>query len=169
MNQQQTETSEQSLTEKKEMKQETLDQTEVKDQKEEPHHFSSSSIPKEQEKTVESPTPQNSQSEHNSQDSETETSDSSFQQDDDSDDDDSEVYPVEKIVAHRCVGGGRKLQYKVRWKGYAPESDTWEPEENLSQCQDEINEYWVGRFGTIEPLQILHRKIAANSHKHHNL
>lgn len=168
VDQQQTSLSEQSSSEKKQMSQEMLHETEMKSQKEEPQH-GSPQIPNKQEDDEDTPTPQNTQSEHNSQDSETETSDSSFQHPDESEDDEKDVYPVEKIVAHRCVGGGRRLQYKVRWKGYAPESDTWEPEENLTQCQDEINEYWVGRFGSIEPLQTLHKKMTVYSQKHHNL
>ena len=162
----QTDAAKQPSTEEKQMGQEALYETEMTDQKKEPQK-GSCFISDASDKSMDGITPQSNPSEHNSQDSETETSDSSFQHADDSDDDDSELYPVEKIVTHRCVGGGRKLQYKVRWKGYAPESDTWEPEEHLSQCQDEINEYWVGRFGSIEPLQTLHRKIAANTQKHH--
>ena len=36
--------------------------------------------------------------------------------------DGKEEYEVEKIIASRCFGGGRKLQYLVKWKAY-PESD----------------------------------------------
>lgn len=136
--------------------------TEIIQKKETQHTLSLSS-----KDTPEETPPQKSQSENNPQDSETETSDSSFQNADDLSDDGDDVYPVERVVAHRCVGGGRKLQYRVRWKGYPPESDTWEPEENLSQCQDEINEYWVGRFGSIEPLIALHKKMKAHYLKRH--
>lgn len=31
--------------------------------------------------------------------------------------------------------------YKVRWLGYSPSWDTWEPYENLLSCVDMIDEY----------------------------
>ena len=34
-----------------------------------------------------------------------------------------------------------KTMYKVRWKGYGPEEDTWEPIENLESCLDIVEEY----------------------------
>lgn len=33
------------------------------------------------------------------------------------------------------------MKYKVRWKGYAPDDDTWEPEEHLKDCKEVLLEF----------------------------
>ena len=48
-------------------------------------------------------------------------------------------YEVDKIVAHR--GAVVSRQYKVRWKNYSPDFDTWEPRGNLHPSL--IKEYEV--------------------------
>uniref|UniRef100_A0A0A9X9T1 Chromo domain-containing protein n=1 Tax=Lygus hesperus TaxID=30085 RepID=A0A0A9X9T1_LYGHE len=53
-----------------------------------------------------------------------------------------EEYEVDAIVADRAIKG--RIQYKVRWKGYASEDDTWENESNLD-CTDLIEEYNDGK------------------------
>lgn len=42
---------------------------------------------------------------------------------------DSAVWDVEKIIAHRGNFSGNRAnwQFRVRWQGYPPEQDTWEP------------------------------------------
>ena len=59
--------------------------------------------------------------------------------------DGQEEYVVEMVHAHRDVGRGTRKtrQYLVRWEGYTPEHDTWEPEANLSNAQDIIDAYWL--------------------------
>lgn len=37
--------------------------------------------------------------------------------------------------------GNRGLHFKVRWKGYGPSDDTWEPIESLRNCQDAIHDF----------------------------
>lgn len=32
--------------------------------------------------------------------------------------------------------------YRVRWKGFGAEEDTWEPEENLFDCKNVLDQYW---------------------------
>jgi len=61
------------------------------------------------------------------------------------DDDDSpageegggERFPVEKIVEEMLAEDG-KVWYKIRWEGYTPEGDTWEPYKNIKDCTDII-------------------------------
>src|SRR5712671_101381 len=40
-------------------------------------------------------------------------------------------WEVEQIVGMRYYGPKRIKQYRIRWKGYAPAHDTWEPIENV--------------------------------------
>ena len=53
------------------------------------------------------------------------------------------VLQVEGIVDERDING--KMEYKVHWKGYADSEDSWEPEANLKQCKDIIEEYRAGK------------------------
>jgi hypothetical protein len=58
--------------------------------------------------------------------------------------DGEQEFVVQSILAHRLVKRGRsvKTQFLIRWQGYAPEHDTWEPESNLTNCPDIIKAYW---------------------------
>jgi hypothetical protein len=47
-------------------------------------------------------------------------------------------FEVEKILNRRTVKG--QIQYFVRWKGYSPENDSWEPVRHLN-CPDKIREF----------------------------
>ena len=41
---------------------------------------------------------------------------------------------VERIVAKSTSRRGEE-KYLVRWKGYPPEEDSWEPHENVKDCE----------------------------------
>ena len=51
-----------------------------------------------------------------------------------------EMYEVERIVGHRRVGR-KGILYRVRWKGYGPEEDTYKTEENLRGAFSRLHEY----------------------------
>ena len=48
-------------------------------------------------------------------------------------------YEVEAIISHRRSGKGRA--YLVKWKGYPTSENTWEPERNLYNTREMLNQY----------------------------
>ncbi|KAG9130762.1 hypothetical protein Leryth_012709 [Lithospermum erythrorhizon] len=64
--------------------------------------------------------------------------------------DDGEVYEVDEIL-EICYGDPRKnketgLHFKISWKGYGPEHNTWEPLDCLSGCPEKLKEFVVQGF-----------------------
>ncbi|XP_041658978.1 chromodomain Y-like protein [Cheilinus undulatus] len=51
-----------------------------------------------------------------------------------------DFYEVERIVDKRRSKKGR-VEYLVRWRGYGPDGDTWEPESNLSTCMIYVHDF----------------------------
>lgn len=51
-----------------------------------------------------------------------------------------EAYPVERIVSKRVSPDTGEWEYRIRWVGYGPDEDTWEPVKQL------VGAYglWVG-------------------------
>ena len=56
-----------------------------------------------------------------------------------SDHEEEREYEVEAIVAQKKRKG--KTFYKVHWKGFGPEDDTWEPSEALVNAQECLKEF----------------------------
>jgi RNase H-like domain found in reverse transcriptase/Reverse transcriptase (RNA-dependent DNA polymerase)/Integrase zinc binding domain/Chromo (CHRromatin Organisation MOdifier) domain/Retroviral aspartyl protease len=53
-------------------------------------------------------------------------------------------YEVERVLMHREIKYRKstKLQYLIKWVGYGVEHNTWEPKENLTNCDELIKIYW---------------------------
>jgi hypothetical protein len=48
-------------------------------------------------------------------------------------------YEVREVLGERTVNN--RTEYLVRWEGYGPEDDTWEPKENLHNAQGAIRRF----------------------------
>nr|XP_012634070.1 M-phase phosphoprotein 8 isoform X2 [Microcebus murinus] len=57
----------------------------------------------------------------------------------DSEEDGEDVFEVEKILDMKTEGG--RVLYKVRWKGYTSDDDTWEPEVHLEDCKEVLLDF----------------------------
>jgi hypothetical protein len=77
---------------------------------------------------------------------------------------DTLAYEVEKILLHRSVKRGSKSvkEYLVKWVGYGPENNTWEPEQNCMYAPDRLQDYWdsvnADAQRSIKPQRIRKRK-----------
>jgi hypothetical protein len=60
--------------------------------------------------------------------------------------DDGEEFEVDRIIAERHIGRGRsaRVEYLVRWKGYPPEDDTWQPVASLVNAPDVLQTWRDG-------------------------
>ncbi len=59
-------------------------------------------------------------------------------------------FPVDQIVDHRKLGG--KLEFLVRWLGYEPEEDTWEPAVSLGDAEA-LDKYLADKGLRLEDLE----------------
>jgi hypothetical protein len=50
---------------------------------------------------------------------------------------DGEHYAVERIMEEMLAEDGI-VWYLIRWEGYEPDGDTWEPYEHIKECTDII-------------------------------
>ncbi|KAG1716344.1 hypothetical protein ID866_828 [Astraeus odoratus] len=56
-------------------------------------------------------------------------------------DEDEEVYHVEVITKARVSDDG-DWEYLVKWAGYGSDADSWEPAENVKQCDRLLRSFW---------------------------
>jgi len=50
-------------------------------------------------------------------------------------------FVVERVVARRFNQKKKHFEYLLKWEGYPPEQNTWEPAENMSACAHLITQY----------------------------
>jgi hypothetical protein len=62
-------------------------------------------------------------------------------------------YKVEHIINMRQFGCNKKLQYKVRWKGYSEAHDSWEPVDNI-HAPELLKQYHRETRTTIRSMRI---------------
>ena len=63
--------------------------------------------------------------------------------------DGDQEFDVEHIKSHR--GAKRNREYLVRWAGYSPAHDSWEPAAALKNCPAAVKSYWAKQQLTTEP------------------
>lgn len=59
--------------------------------------------------------------------------------DEDDPEDEADMYIVDRIVDHKVMEG--EMRYRVRWLGYAPSEDTWEPRSSFRSSRDLVRAY----------------------------
>ena len=61
---------------------------------------------------------------------------------------------VDKILQHKVEGWNKRNYYLVRWMGYGPDQDSWEPLENLQGARELVEEFHHKR-GDKAPWELL--------------
>ena len=59
-------------------------------------------------------------------------------------------YEVERVLDHCSRGSGRRAvrDYLIKWQGYGPEHNSWEPQSNLPR--ELVDEYWTMRAQLVQ-------------------
>ena len=52
----------------------------------------------------------------------------------------NEEYEVEAILSYR-LHKNHETTYLIKWKGYDSSENSWEPESNLTNAEEELNDY----------------------------
>ena len=55
--------------------------------------------------------------------------------------DGDEQYDIDSVLAVR-QSSKRRREFLVKWLGYGPEHNTWEPEGNLTNCSEVLQAFW---------------------------
>jgi len=58
--------------------------------------------------------------------------------------DDIPLFPkfmIEKVVARRFHQKKKRYEYLLKWQGYPPEQNSWEPAENMQACYHLIKQF----------------------------
>ena len=71
--------------------------------------------------------------------------------------DGEEEYEAEEIIDSRLYR--RKLQYLVKWKGYTPENNTWEPEANLRHSTELLENFYRRHPGAPRRIRSMGEKL----------
>ena len=72
-----------------------------------------------------------------------------------------DVYEVEAIEGERLAADGKR-QFNVKWKNYGAKYNTWEPEENLTGCEETLAE-WRARNAEVQTADATSKKRSVTS------
>ena len=50
--------------------------------------------------------------------------------------------PIVAVLGHVDHGNGM-FDYKLRWKGYGEDHDTWQTDDKCDGCAEEVIKYWI--------------------------
>jgi hypothetical protein len=74
-----------------------------------------------------------------------------------------EEWEVDNVLASRCTGKKKTLQYLVRWNGFLEAHDSWEPKENLGNTPLKMKEFHDKNPKAIRRMVINPQEVAMES------